>query len=198
MQILGDYTINYLDVGLAIPLILGLYKGFKKGLILELTSLLALIVGLFGGIYFFEIGKSFLDSHFDINEKFLPILSFLSLFVCIVLVVSIVGKILDKFVKMIALGGINRLVGALFGLLKMAVIVSTLLMFTYKFHSLIPFLSSEKTNSSMLYRPLRFLVPGILPKLESFDGWDDFVKEGREILSNPPLKSKKESTGKEA
>ncbi len=185
MQILGDFTISYLDIGLAIPLILGLYKGFKKGLILELTSLLGLIVGLFGGIYFFDFGKEFLESHFEISERLLPILAFLSLFIAIVLVINLTGKILDQFAKMIALGGINRLIGALFGLVKMAVIVSALLMFTYKFHSFIPFLSPEKTKDSVLYRPLRFLVPGILPKLESFDGWEDFVKEGQDLFKDP-------------
>ncbi len=185
MTLLNDYTINYLDVLLAIPLVLGLYKGFKKGLILELTSLVALIVGLFGGIYFFDFGKAFLEEHFEINQQLLPILSFVTLFITIVLVISLTGKIIDKFIKMIALGGINRLVGAVFGFLKMAIILSVLLMFTYKVHSFIPIFSKENTQSSVLYRPLRFLVPGILPQLDSFDGWDDFIQEGKDIFSEP-------------
>ncbi len=182
MQILTNYSINYLDIALAVPLAYGIYKGFKKGLILELTSLLALIIGLFGGIYFFDIGKDFLERHFEISAQFLPILSFVILFISIVLVINLAGKILDQFVKMIALGGINRLIGAAFGLLKMAIIMSAILMFTYKLHSFIPLLSQENTQNSVLYRPLRFLVPGILPQLDSFDGWDDFIQEGKDLL----------------
>jgi membrane protein required for colicin V production len=43
---------NYLDIILAIPLLWGLYKGVSKGIIKELASLVALIVGIYGAVHF--------------------------------------------------------------------------------------------------------------------------------------------------
>lgn len=180
-----DYNINFLDIALAIPLALGVYKGIKKGFVLELTSLLGLIIGIVGGIYFFDFGKAILERHFDIDEKYLPVLAFVCLFVSIVLIVSLTGKILDKFLKMVALGGLNRAAGALFGLLKMAVILSIVLMFVHRMQGLIPFISKEQTEKSILYKPIRLFVPALLPHIDAIEGWQDVLEDSKNLLNKP-------------
>ena len=42
---------NYFDYLLLLPLVYGLYRGFTKGLIIELASLVALIAGVYGAMY---------------------------------------------------------------------------------------------------------------------------------------------------
>jgi len=37
---------NYFDIMIAIPLIWGIYKGFKKGFIIEIASFIALGLGI--------------------------------------------------------------------------------------------------------------------------------------------------------
>ncbi len=41
---------NWLDIGIAVPLVWGAYVGFKKGLVIELASLAALILGIYAAI----------------------------------------------------------------------------------------------------------------------------------------------------
>ena len=38
---------NYLDIIIAVPLLYGLIKGFSNGIVKEVTSLLALFVGVY-------------------------------------------------------------------------------------------------------------------------------------------------------
>ena len=152
---------NYLDIILAIPLLWGLYKGVSKGIIKELASLVALIVGIYGAVHFADSIQPYLKSEFSIESSFLPIISFAIMFVGIVLVVRFVGFIVDKIIKIVALGLLSRLLGGVFGVLKTAFIISALLLVfnTFDYHlNLIPLVQK---NSSVLYKPISNMIPSI-------------------------------------
>ena len=65
---------NYLDIILSIPLLIGLYKGISRGIIKELASLLALIIGIYGAVHFSEQLQPKLQTSIFIDESFLPII----------------------------------------------------------------------------------------------------------------------------
>ncbi|MDA9323800.1 hypothetical protein N9Q28_01075, partial [Flavobacteriaceae bacterium] len=44
--------LNYLDIFIVCLTALGFYRGYSKGLIIELTSILALILGAYGSLKF--------------------------------------------------------------------------------------------------------------------------------------------------
>ena len=108
-----------IDLILAIPLLWGLIIGFKKGLIFELASLFALILGIWGSIHFSSFVSTKLTSFFEIQEEWLGVISFLVTFSLIVISVFLLARLLNKSLKLMALGFINRLSGAIFGLLKL-------------------------------------------------------------------------------
>ncbi len=45
---------NYLDIIIAVPILYGLIKGFSNGVVKEVTSLVALFVGVFVAINYSE------------------------------------------------------------------------------------------------------------------------------------------------
>ncbi len=51
---------NWLDIVLAIPLLWFTYKGFRNGLIIELASLAALILGIFIALHFSFYAEDYL------------------------------------------------------------------------------------------------------------------------------------------
>ena len=63
---------NYLDIILSIPLLWGLYKGITRGIIKELASLLALVLGTYGAIHFSEQIQPTLQANTSIDESYLP------------------------------------------------------------------------------------------------------------------------------
>lgn len=93
-------------------------SGFKKGFIMEIVSLLALILAVIGGFHFLHWGISMLQEHFNLAGKFLPFLSFILIFVALVLLVNAIGKILQKVIHMAFLGGVDKAAGAVLGGLK--------------------------------------------------------------------------------
>ena len=154
---------GYLDIILCIPLIWGLYNGYTKGLIIQTASLLALILGAYGAIVFSNLTQDILASNFEIDNKYIPIISFATTFIAIVIAVHFLGKVLEKSINMIALGLFNKLLGAVFGVLKVALLLSALI-FVFegldKQFSLIP---QDAKSKSVLYRPMSKLIPAIVP-----------------------------------
>ena len=157
---------NYLDIILSIPLLWGTYKGLTRGIIKELASLLAFILGIYGAVYFSEQLQPTIQTNISIDDSFLPIIAFTATFIVIVLFIRLLGLILDKIIKLVALGMISRLLGGVFGALKTTIIISSLLLVfnTLDYHlELIP---DEQKKNSLLYKPISELMPLLLPEAE--------------------------------
>ena len=157
---------NYFDIIIIIPLLWGAYKGFKKGLIIEIASLIALVLGVWGGAKFSSISANYLSKIFDISEKIMPLISFSVTFVIIVIAVFALAKVLQKFIKMVALGTLNKVAGAAFGALKFALIISVLLNLINNINAEIRFLEPEMQDSSLLYKPVSKVAQILIPDLK--------------------------------
>ena len=67
------------------------------------------------------------------------------------------GKLLTKIADLAALGILNKILGGLFGGLKIAVILGAVLIFFDRTNNTIGFIDKETTDSSALYLPVRDL-----------------------------------------
>jgi len=85
---------------------------------MEVISLLALILAVIGGFHFLHWGIAMLQEQFELSGRLLPFLSFILIFVAIVIIVNIIGKALKKIVQMAFLGGVDKIAGAVLGGLK--------------------------------------------------------------------------------
>lgn len=144
-------------------LLLGLVRGFLKGFFVEVASLAALIAGIYGAIHFSFYASEMMADKVNWDEKTINVTAFAITFIVIVLVISLAGKALTKLANFAALGILNKLLGALFGAVKMAVILSVLLNVFDKLNNTISFLDEEHTENTMLYKPVKSLVPLIFP-----------------------------------
>ncbi|MCF6333296.1 MAG: CvpA family protein [Draconibacterium sp.] len=161
---------NYIDIVLGVLLILSAIGGFRKGLIVELASLAALVLGIWGAVEFSYITSGFLVKNFDWKWDHLNIASFIITFVVIVILVHIVGNVVNKLVETVMLGFVNKLAGLVFGILRAALILSIILVVFDKIDEDVNILSKEAKSESQMYEPIRNLVPAIFPFL---DFWDD-------------------------
>jgi membrane protein required for colicin V production len=154
---------NIIDLLLSIFLLLGLVRGLFKGFLVELAGLVALVGGVYAAVHFSEIAYGFFDIFFDWEEKYLAILAFASTFFIVALLISLAGKILTKMAHIVALGLVNRLLGGVFGVLKMAFLASLFFMLFDHFGYFQP--DEETKDNSVLYLPVRAMAPIILPKI---------------------------------
>lgn len=161
------YNMNYFDIVAGILLILAIVKGFKNGLVIELASLAALVLGLFGAIQFSSITESYLIDYID--SSYIGIAAFIITFILIVIGVHLVAKVVDKLVSAIALGMINRVLGAVFSLLKYAFIISVILAILGSFEKTYHVIPEKQKESSHLYGPLKSIAPSVFPYLQFED-----------------------------
>ena len=148
---------NIIDIVLAIFLILGAFAGFKRGFVLEIVSFFALFLGIIGGLHFLHWGISFLNEQFNITGKIVPILSFLMIFVGIIVLVSFLGKALKKVIHMTPLGGVDTIAGALVGAFKWAFMLSVIIWIGGLFSLSAP---RHLTEESTLYSYVSGVAPG--------------------------------------
>ena len=158
---------NFLDIIFIIPIIWLAYHGFKRGFIIELASLLALILGIYAALYFSYYAENFLTNNLDMETEYVPIIAFIVTFVLVVIIVYFLGKILEKIINMVALGFLNKMAGGIFGILKAAVLISIVLLIINNFND--KFISKEKKENSFLYAPIAGIAPLLWQSLKDLD-----------------------------
>ncbi|WP_460220190.1 CvpA family protein [Psychroserpens sp. MEBiC05023] len=154
-----------IDIILGALLLFGLIRGFMKGLFVEVASLVALVAGVYGAIHFSNFAADFLDSKLDWDEKYINIVAFAITFVIIVLIIALAGKALTKLADFAALGILNKLLGGVFGALKIGLILSVMLIVFDNMNNSIPFADKEDLEASILYKPVKALAPMIFPSI---------------------------------
>ena len=154
---------DVLDIVILALLVFGLINGFRKGFFVEVTSLIALVAGVYGAIHFSNYAADFLMDKVDWNEKTVNITAFAITFIVIILVITLAGKALTKLADFAALGILNKFLGGVFGVLKIAVILSVVLIIFDSMNKTLPFTDKEDLEDSMLYEPIKSLVPSIFP-----------------------------------
>ncbi len=167
---------SIIDIVLGALLLFGLIRGAIKGLFVEIASLCALVLGVFGAIHFSYFVADLLEPKVEWDEKTMNIVAFAITFVIIVLAISLAGKALTKLADFAALGMLNKLLGGVFGALKIGLILSVLLIVFNKLNNTLPFMEEEQLEESILYKPVKSLAPMIFPTL--IKSGEEFVVEG--------------------
>lgn len=156
---------NIFDIIIAVILIFGFIRGLMKGLFVEIASLVALVAGVYGAIHFSYFVGDYLQTKVSWEESYITLVSFAITFAIIVLAISLLGKLLTKLADFAFLGWINKILGGVFGALKIALIFSVIILIFDKFNSVITFVKPEDRAKSILYEPVRKLAPTLFPNL---------------------------------
>ena len=99
---------SIIDIILAALLLFGFIRGLFKGLFVEIASLLALVLGIYGAIHFSNYAATFLQAKVDWDEQAINVTAFAITFVVIVLAIALAGKALTKLANFAALGILNN------------------------------------------------------------------------------------------
>ncbi len=179
-------AINWIDIVLGALLLWSLIKGFRKGFIIELASLLALILGIYGAIKFADITASYLSNNIDLPDDYTPLIAFALTFVVIVVAVHFLARVIQKLVKMVALNFINRIAGAIFSGIKTMLILSFILFFVESIDQSIKVIPKDKKDQSILYYPLSGIAFKIIPAITSSEYFEVLEKEYQNVKSGFP------------
>jgi membrane protein required for colicin V production len=174
---------NYIDAIILIIVGLSMVNGFINGLIREVATLAALILGIWGAIRFSSFTAAKLYDYFDMTGRYVGIISFIITFAIIAIAIHFLGMLVDKLTKAIALGFVNRLLGIAFGLLKAVLILSIIFVVLNAIDARRRFLPREAIQKSMLYNPISDIAAALFPIIGEggfYHGFERFKKKPEE------------------
>jgi len=155
------------DIILLIPLAWFTIKGFRKGLIIELASVVALIGGIYVAYFFSDVTANFLLNTFKLSSKYIQAVSFIITFIIVIVLVFMLAKALEAIVKTVSLGLLNKMAGAVFGFFKISIIIGFFLFqLTYLDYQK-KIISEETKQESFLYEPLIKITLTAMPLMKN-------------------------------
>jgi membrane protein required for colicin V production len=118
-----------LDILFAIVIVLAVFRGYRRGLIVGIFSLVAIIVGLAAAIKLSLLVSQKLADSTNISREWLPVISFLLVFIVVVLLVRLGANFIQRTVEVATLGWVNRLGGVVLYLVIYVAVFSVLLFY---------------------------------------------------------------------
>jgi len=120
--------LSFIDIGILGILSVFLLKGAIRGLLKEVCSLLGLVLGgIFAFTFHLPLAQTLQDT-VHLPAQLSVWVSFLAIFLLVVIVFAVLGFVLNRFIRLVFLGGFNRLAGALFGLIQGVVLLSMIVL----------------------------------------------------------------------
>ena len=133
------------------------FKGFKNGLIYEIASILALILGCWAAKQFSE-GVALMIT----GTRLAKPIAFVFIFVVVLLLVHLAGRVGSKIVKLVIPEAVDRIVGMLFGCCKVLIVCSVLFYGLQMLDQREILLKKEFKEKSIAYQYIEPIVPHAL------------------------------------
>lgn len=157
---------NVIDIIIIVILLFAAVRGFMTGLFASIASLVAIVAGVFCAIHYsYYIEYALNDSVLEWSHQTNKIVAFAVTFLAVVLAIIFVGKLLTKLADITALGLLNKILGAISGALKWSLILSVIFLLFDKFNKTIPFVDEEMLDESVMFYPIKSIVPTLIPAI---------------------------------
>ena len=147
-----------IDLLFLVFIVIGVVKGIQRGFIIAIFSIMAIIIGLAAAMKLSAVAADYLKDSVSVSAKWLPVVSFVVVFVIMIILVKLVANILQKTVEVTFLGWVNRLAGALLYVFLYTIVLSVLLFFAGQ----LQFLNPETIADSRIYPWIEPLGPYII------------------------------------
>ena len=118
-----------IDILFTVLMLMALYKGVSRGLVVALFSLIAFFVGLAAALKLSATVAVHLSDQTNLTGFWLPIVSFALVFLVVVFLVRMGARWVQQTIELIWLGWLNRLLGVIFYIVLYIIIYSILLFY---------------------------------------------------------------------
>ncbi len=174
---------SYVDIVILVPIVFAAIRGYRKGFIAEITSLLALVLGVFGAIHLsYYLADIIVDFGWaEEDNRFLGPIAFMVTFMAIVMSLNLIGNLVTSMLNIVALGLMNRLAGILFGVAKMVLILGVVTVIIDSFGKEKPIIPEKMMEDSLLLEPLRSVATNVVPAIKDLILWDQIPKSLEEL-----------------
>ncbi|PUZ21274.1 membrane protein required for colicin V production [Chitinophaga costaii] len=127
-----------IDIIFAIILVIAVYKGFSRGLIVAVFSFVAVLLGIAVALKLSAVAALYVQQHWSMQARWVPVACYIGLFIGVVLLVRLGATALQKLVKLAMLGWADRLGGIVLYVLLYTISYSVLLWIANQLNLLSP------------------------------------------------------------
>jgi membrane protein required for colicin V production len=157
---------NWFDLSIVILLSIAFIYGYSKGLVMQLVGFATIVLAAIFGGRLAGIIQPGINRLVDISPEVAKVLSFILAFVAIALGLSLVGRILERFINVVFLSLINRLLGAVIAIGAMMVVLSILLNLTLILDINERVINKTMKDESFFFERVEAVAPAIVSYLK--------------------------------
>ena len=144
-----------LDLIFAVVIILAILKGYRKGLIVGLFSLVAIIIGLAAAMKLSTLVAGYIGKAVKVSDTWLPIISFAIVFIIVVLLIRLGANAIERIIEVAMLGWVNKIAGVILYVAIYTIVFSVLLFYAEQ----VKLIQPETINKSVTYSYVQPLGP---------------------------------------
>ncbi|HIS34252.1 MAG TPA: CvpA family protein [Candidatus Avirikenella pullistercoris] len=152
---------NGIDIFFAIIFLYALYKGFRNGLIVELCGIISIIAGVFIAYHFSDMVAGWLS----ISGETGYVIAFIIIMIATLLLLGILARIISKIIDFTGFGTLNKLMGAIASLLKIALLAGILTCAFDVLNKQAHWIEQKTLDESKLYAPMEQIAELVFPYL---------------------------------
>lgn len=119
----------YIDIFLAIFILIGAIQGFHRGVIRTLFAILGIVIGFLAALKFAPYVVTFFERVFHLSPLVAMILGLLLTFVALLLGIRWLGRSFENSLKLVKLNFINKVAGAVLYAALMIIVYSAVIWF---------------------------------------------------------------------
>lgn len=174
---------NWLDIVLILFPVIGAITGFWHGMVKEISGLIGMIAAIFAAVNLSGLAANYMRPYVEWSEGMLSFAAFVAVLMGVLLIMALFAKLIESLLPFLALGGLNRALGALVGMIKGFLWLSILLLLVDAVDRRTQFIPTRSRTNSMLYEPVRHTVVSVFPRISDADWYEN----GKRILDENPI-----------
>ena len=162
-----------IDFFFYIIIFLSIIQGWRKGLILALFSMVCGLIGLAAAVKLSAVLATHMKSDLHMTTRWLPVITFILVFVLVIIMIRWAGRLLEKLIKWVLLGWLNKLGGILLFLILYLSVYSIVLFYGTETQ----FISKHAADKSHYYHLIAPFGPAVIRFITGFIpyGQDMFI-----------------------
>ena len=157
-----------LDIILLLCFVPAIVSGISKGFVKQVVDLAAILIAAWAAFHFSTVMGDWLSQYITLEKSILNVISFILIIIVTAVVLNLVGALVTKALKAVSLGFVNRLLGLVFAILKVAVILGLVILLFETLNSTLHIVKPEATADAVVYNALKDAAEKIFPILKTF------------------------------
>lgn len=162
-KLVNFYAMCTLDIILSICLAASVIQGLVKGFTDQIIALVSIILGTWAAFKFSDLVCGWAGPYLHMSGQVLHVIVFILMIIAVIVVMHLLGKVIKASIKFVMLGWLDRLLGAVFALLKATLIIGVLIILFNTLNTSFHIVDEAIMEKSVLYSPIKRIAYGVFP-----------------------------------